>query len=107
MTPLRQRMIATMQMRGFSPRTHASYLDAVRDLAKFTRRSPDTLEHADLRRYFEHLILERQLAPASVRLFYNGIRFLYLHVLAWSAVDLYRLGLSGHGFATQAAFRLA
>ena len=85
MSPLRQQMILAMQMHGFSPRTHASYLDAVRDLAKFTRRSPDTLEHADLRRYFEHLILERQLAPANVRLFYNGIRFLYLHVLAWSA----------------------
>ncbi|WP_295432570.1 site-specific integrase [uncultured Thiodictyon sp.] len=88
MTPLRQRMIAAMQMRGFSPRTHESYLDAVRDLAKFTRRSPDTLEHADLKRYFEHLVLERQLAPASVRLFYNGIRFLYLQVLAWPAIDL-------------------
>ncbi len=88
MKPLRQRMIAAMQMRGFSPRTHESYLDAVRDLAKFTRRSPDTLEHADLTRYFEHLVLERQLAPASVRLFYNGIRFLYLQVLAWPAIDL-------------------
>ena len=88
MTPLRQRMIAAMQRRGFSPRTHESYLDAVRDLAKYTRRSPDTLEHADLKRYFEHLVRERQLAPASVRLYYNGIRFLYLNVLAWPAVDL-------------------
>ena len=33
-------------------------------------------------------MLERQLAPASVRLIYNGIRFLYLQVLAWPAVDL-------------------
>ncbi len=88
MTPLRQRMIAAMQRRGFSPRTHESYLDAVRDLAKYTRRSPDTLEHADLKRYFEHLVRERQLAPASVRLYYNGIRCLYLNVLAWPAVDL-------------------
>ena len=76
MTPLRQRMIAAMQMRGFSPRTHESYLAAVRDLAKYTRRSPDTLVHADLAGYFEHLVLKRDLAPASVRLMYNGIRFL-------------------------------
>ena len=62
MTPLRQRMIAAMQMRGFSPRTHESYLAAVRDLAKFTRRSPDTLDHADLQRYFAHLVMERKLA---------------------------------------------
>jgi integrase len=88
MTPLRQRMINAMHMHGFSPRTHDSYLAAVRDLAKFTRRSPDTLEPADLTRYFEHLVLERQLAPASVRLIYNGLRFLYLQVLAWPALDL-------------------
>jgi integrase len=88
MTPLRQRMIAAMHMRGFSPRTHESYLAAVRDLAKFARRSPDTLARADLQRYFEHLVLERKLAPASVRLSYNGIRFLYVQVLAWPAVDL-------------------
>ncbi len=88
MSPLRQRTITAMQMHGFSPRTHESYLAAVRDLAKFTRRSPDTLDHAALTGYFEHLVLERKLAPASVRLFYNGIRFLYLQVLAWPAVDL-------------------
>ncbi len=88
MTPLRQRMIAAMQMRGFSSRTHASYLDAVRDLAKFTRRSPDTLAHADLTRYCEQLVVQRTLAPASVRLMYNGIRFFYLQVLGWPTVDL-------------------
>ena len=88
MSPLRQSMITAMQMHGFSPRTHDSYLATVQDLAKFTRRSPDTLSHADLARYFEHLVVERGLAPASVRLFYNGIRFLYLQVLDWPTVDL-------------------
>lgn len=88
MTPLRERMIKAMRMHGFSPRTHESYLAAVTGLARFTRRSPDTLSKADLARYFEHLTLERQLAPASVRLAYNGIRFLYRQVLAWPAVDL-------------------
>jgi len=88
MTPLRERMIKAMHMHGFSPRTHESYLAAVSGLARFTRRSPDTLTQGDLQRYLEHLTLERQLAPASVRLAYNGIRFLYLQVLEWPAVDL-------------------
>jgi integrase len=88
MSALRQRMIAAMQMHGFSARTHESYLAAVRGLAKYTRQSPDTLKPADLKRYFEYLVRERQLAPASVRLAYNGIRFLYLQVLAWPALDL-------------------
>jgi hypothetical protein len=81
-------MIKATQMRGFSPRTHASYLLAVRGLAKYTRRSPDLLQREDLRGYFEHLVTERKVAPTSVRLSYNGIRFLYLQVLAWPALDL-------------------
>jgi site-specific recombinase XerD len=81
-------MIEVLRMHGYSPRTHESYLAAVRDLAKFTRRSPDTLAAADLQRYFVHLVVERKLAPASVRLAYNGIRFLYLKVLDWPALDL-------------------
>jgi integrase len=81
-------MITAMQMRGFSPRTHASYLSAVRDLARYTRRSPDALSGADVQRYFQHLVTERKLAPASVRLSYNGIRFLYLEVLDWPGLDL-------------------
>jgi integrase/recombinase XerD len=81
-------MIKAMQMRGFAQRTHDTYLGAVRGLAKFTRRSPDTLDRADLKRYFEHLVVERKLAPASVRLAYQGIRFLYLNVLAWTELDL-------------------
>ncbi|WP_083884800.1 phage integrase N-terminal SAM-like domain-containing protein [Thioflavicoccus mobilis] len=68
MSALRQRMIAAMQMHGFSARTQESYLAAVRGLAKYTRRSPDTLRPADLKRYFEYLVRERRLAPASVRI---------------------------------------
>ena len=88
MTPLRQRMITAMQMHGYSPRTHQSYLAAVRGLAKYTHRSPDSLNREDLRGYFEYLVTERHLAPASVRLSYNGIRFLYLQVLHWNTLDL-------------------
>ena len=33
-------------------------------------------------------MIDRKLAPASVRLAYNGIRFLYLQVLDWPALDL-------------------
>ena len=62
MAPLRQRMITAMQMHGYSPRTHESDLAAVRALAKHTHRSPDSLSHDDLRRYFQYLVTERQLA---------------------------------------------
>lgn len=88
MTPLRQAMIRAMQVRGFSPRTHQSYLAAVRDLARYCRRSPAELEVKDLCGYFEHLAIERELSASSCRLALNGIRFLYLEVLKRPAFDV-------------------
>ncbi|HSS64924.1 MAG TPA: site-specific integrase [Gammaproteobacteria bacterium] len=88
MTPLRQAMIRAMQMRGFSVRTHKSYLAAVTDLARYCRRSPAALEVKDLHGYFEHLAVERKLSASSCRLALNGIRFLYLDVLKREAFDV-------------------
>jgi integrase len=81
-------MIRAMQVRGFSPRTHESYLAAVTGLARYYRRSPAELEIKDLRCYFEHLAIERRLSAASCRLALNGIRFLYLEVLEREAFDV-------------------
>lgn len=88
MTPLRAKMIKAMQMRGFSERTHQSYLAAVTDLARYTRRAPDRLSAAEVNGYFEYLVTERKLAAASCRLMFNGIRFLYVKVLAWPEAEL-------------------
>ena len=41
-TPLRQRMIDDMRMRKLEPKTQAGYIRAVRKLAAFLGRSPDT-----------------------------------------------------------------
>ncbi len=43
MTPLRKQMILTMQMHGFSPRTHSSYLATVTSLARYFGCSPETV----------------------------------------------------------------
>jgi integrase len=81
-------MIKAMQVRGYSVRTHESYLGAVTDLARYYQRSPDTLGIEEVRRYFAYLATERQLAPASCRLYLNGVRFLYLQVLEWPAFEV-------------------
>lgn len=88
MTPLRQKMIEAMQLRGFSVRTHQSYLYAVSDLAKYYRRSPEGLSREELQAHFLYLVKERGLSAASCRLFLNGIRFLYLQVLARDAFEV-------------------
>ena len=87
MTQLRQKMIGAMRQRGFSPRTHESYLYAVNGLSRYWRVSPDRLTADQIQQYLEYLVQERGLAPASCRLQKNGIRFFYLHVLGWEDVD--------------------
>ena len=88
MTPLRAKMIKAMQVRGFSARTQASYLAAVTDLARYVHRSPDRIEIAEIRGYFEYLATERALSGATCRLFLNGIRFLYREVLERPGFDV-------------------
>lgn len=88
MTPLRQQMIEAMRQRGFSIRTHQSYLAAVSDLARYYRRSPAELNVDDLQAYFRHLALERSLSGASCRVYLHAVRFFYLQVLKWPSFDV-------------------
>jgi integrase/recombinase XerD len=81
MTPLRQKMIDAMLLRGFAERTQSSYLNAVMFLAKHYHQSPDTLVSEQIRAYFLYLIKERGLSPASCRLSLNALKFLYVEVL--------------------------
>jgi integrase len=49
MTELRQRMIADMTSAGLAPSTKAVYIQGVRALAAYYRRSPDQLCEAEVR----------------------------------------------------------
>ena len=70
MTPLRQRMLDALQLRGLSPCTCVSYVRAVARLARHYRRSPDALSAEEVQQYLLHLLRERKLARErqSVRL---------------------------------------
>ena len=82
-TPLRQRMIDEMTLRGMSPRTHESYLEAVFGLAKYYKRPPDQLSIEDIRNYLLYLERERHLSWSSLNVATSGIRFLYFKTLKW------------------------
>lgn len=56
MKSLREQMNDAMILRGFAARTQASYLAAVRALAKYYRRSPDSLTAEEVEAYHLHLI---------------------------------------------------
>jgi site-specific recombinase XerD len=54
-SPLRQRMLEDMSLRGFTPDTQRDYIRAVKKLASFLGRSPDTATAEDLRAFQLHL----------------------------------------------------
>src|SRR4029453_1008571 len=92
MTPLRQHMIAALQLSGKGERTQQSYVREVRLLAQFYHKSPDRITEPELQRYFLHRKNVDGLAPASMRICYSGIRFFYQHVLRrdWHTLTLLR-----------------
>jgi Phage integrase, N-terminal SAM-like domain len=86
MTPLRTRMIKDMVCAGLAGSTQAAYIQAVRGLAAYYRRSPDLMSEAEVRRYLLHLRDERGVAHGTFQPYHGGIRFLYSHTLdrEWS-----------------------
>ena len=69
MTPLRQRFIEDMLLRGFAPGTQRSYIHYVEGFAKFYNKSPALLDLEAIRQYELYLLEERKLSPASINTF--------------------------------------
>lgn len=88
MSPLRQQMIDLMTVKNYSQSTCESYLASMVLLVKYFRRSPDELTQEDIQNYLIYLVKERKLAPNTCRLYLQGIRFFYRHVLKWSAAPM-------------------
>ena len=88
MTPLRQKMINEMKLRGFSVRTQQSYVDAVAGLARFFNQSPDRLNKEKLRAYLLHLMEERNLSWSSCNVAVSAFRFLYGETLGDDSMRL-------------------
>ena len=87
MTRLRERMTEAMRQRHFSIRTQQSYVYGVSCLAQYYGRSPEHLSVVEIQKYFDHLVQEKQLAASSCLVRLHAIRFLYLQVLGWSALE--------------------
>jgi site-specific recombinase XerD len=77
MTPLRQRFIEDMQLRGLAPTTQRSYLHYLTEYARYYNTRPDHLDLEAVRQYEIHLLKERQLSPQSVNTFLSSVQFFY------------------------------
>jgi integrase/recombinase XerD len=92
MSPLRQRMIEDMQLRGLAPLTQRAYLRAVRELARYYHKSPDQISEEELRQYFLYLHHEKHLARSTTTVIISGLKFFFEHTLRtpWPSLDLLR-----------------
>ena len=81
MSPLQQRMLEDMQLRGLSARTQEAYARAVWQLAQHYHRRPDQLSDQDLRQYFLYLTNEKKIARPTATIALCGIKFFYEQTL--------------------------
>jgi len=75
-SPLRQRLLEDMNMRRFVPDTQREYIRAVKKLASFLGRSPDSATPEELRAFQLHLT-ETDLQPQSINATVTALRFFF------------------------------
>ena len=75
-SPLRQRMIEDMTVRGFTAGTQRGYIAAVRDFTAFFGRSPDRATAEDLRRFQLHMRCEGASAT-TMNAAVSALRFFF------------------------------
>ena len=75
-SPLRQRMLDDMRMRKLEPRTQEGYIRAVRKLAAFLKRSPDTATVEELRSFQLHLV-DTGTSPITLNATLTGLKFFF------------------------------
>jgi site-specific recombinase XerD len=81
MTPLRQRFIEDMLLRGLAPTTQRSYLHYVNGFALYYNTDPEKLDLEAVRQYQLHLLNDLGKSPESVNTFVSAVQFLYLVTL--------------------------
>jgi len=69
-------MLDDMRMRKLCDKTQTGYIRAVRQLAAFLERSPDTATVEDLRRFQLHLV-DRGTSPITLNATITGLKFFF------------------------------
>jgi integrase/recombinase XerD len=75
-SPLRQRMLEDMSLRGLREETQRDYIRFVRSFAAFLKRSPDSATAEDIRRFQVHQA-ESGVQPPTVNSSVSALRFLF------------------------------
>ena len=92
MTALRQKMVEDMQLKGLAVRTQEAYVNAVLQLSRHLKKSPDNIDEEELREYFLYLKNELQVAESTFSIALCGIKFFFEQTLGkeWHTLQLTR-----------------
>lgn len=77
MTQLRQRMLADLRVRNYSPRTQAIYIQGVARFAAHFGQSPDQLTAEHIRSYLVHLVENQRVSWSLFNQTVCALRFFY------------------------------
>ena len=92
MERLRDRMLEDMRLHGHSESTQKRYIRCVEDLVKYCDCPPARITDEQVRKFFLHLIDEREAAEGTFRPYYYAIKFFFTVTLGRNspALDLVR-----------------
>jgi len=92
MSALRQKMIEDMQLKGLAVRTQEAYVNAVLQLSRRYKKSPDCIDEEEPRQYFLYLKNEKRVADSTFTIALCGIKFFYEQTLKkeWHTLQLVR-----------------
>ena len=81
MSALRERLIADLRLRNYSPQTVEVYVGAVAQLARHFNRSPDQLSGEEIRMFQLHLLAKKR-SWSRFNQIVCALRFFYATTLA-------------------------
>ena len=93
MEDIRQRMTEDMKLRGLTPSTQATYLEAVKVLARHYNSQLDEITQEQVRDFLLYLIDSKGYAKNTYKVYLSAIKFLYLNTLnrQWRFLPLARV----------------
>lgn len=80
---LRTQFLNYMTLQRFSPYTKKNYVTAVKGLAKFYNKSPDTLTNDEIQEYFLYLLEDRKFSWGTCNNYFSGILCFYRNICKW------------------------
>lgn len=77
MTELRRKFERYLILRRYSPKTNAAYINAIKSLARYHRKSPDRLINSQIQDYLLYMLKERRLSWSTCNVHFSAIKCFY------------------------------